>query len=301
MRVFVDQNNISGGKMYSKIFAAFAFFACAVTTQVHADQPDLEVTCGAFEQPVHYEYCVNKVRGSTNPDVVYHLHGAGEDVHAWTANGPGRAVNDSWRTSKTNAPVVVSISFGQAWLLASKNSSPTSGLYDVFVQAVLPNIEANVLHGVKGRRLLFGYSMGGYNGTQLFLKNPELFEKVVLACPALAKVSPFGTPEELEDYIKRTGADRSLVQFMLEIVKHFYPDGPSYLQDAPLEKADKQLGPTFPPLHLSCGDADGFGFYEGATIMRDIAQAHNVNLTWQSLKGPHCVMDPDSIAGFLTK
>lgn len=276
---------------------ALFFLSFALAQSAYAS--DLTTSCEKVNEPIRWEYCLSKTEGSTNTDLVYHLHGAGENAHMWLNGRAGKAVREYWDNNKINAPMVVTVSFGPGWLLATKNASKNSGLYDVFTQIIMPYIENNVLHGQFGKRLVFGYSMGGFNGSQLFLKNPELFKKVVLGCPALATVSPYAPAADIDAYIARTKASRSMVEFMLAVVKQFYPDDASYQQDAPFTVADKSLSVISPPLHLSCGQSDGYGFHEGSEEFAKLAQSRGVQVTWVSLPGEHCVMDIPSAAAFL--
>lgn len=259
-----------------------------------------ESACGTVASPVQWQYCIYTTPGSANPDVIYHLHGAGEDERSWETNGAGDFMSDAWLKAGKPAPTIVSVSFGRTWLLASRNESQDSGLYEVFVNSVIPYIENRVLNGVHGKRSLFGYSMGGYNGSQLYLKNPELFHRVVLGCPALSNVSPYATRSEIDDYIRRTGAHPLYVQYMLGIVHNYYPDDGSYRLDSPLDRADKDVNPLYPPLHISCGDRDEFGFHEGALLMADLVRSKGANVTWESIPGGrHCDMNRVSVAQFL--
>lgn len=272
-------------------------FFIALSFGAHAE---LDSRCATVDTPVPWAYCVHETVGSTSTDVVYHLHGAGENVYAYVQKPEGELIRQAWAATGKPAPIVVSVSFGPFWLLASKNQSANSGLYDVFVRAVLPHIEQHVLKMPPTARFLFGYSMGGYNGSQLYLKNPELFRKVVLGCPAFANVSPYASRRDIRAYIARTHADRRLVKWSLQISKVFYADDAAYALDAPIANAAAKLTPNHPPLHLSCGDRDEFGFYEGASLFRDAAAARGVNLTWEKMDGGgHCALDPASIANFL--
>ena len=259
----------------------------------------LQSSCEKMHAPVEWEYCVAKTADSKNTNLVYHLHGAGENVRTYLTSPRAKELREAWDKMGVDAPTVVTISFGPIWLLSSANASPRSGLYDLFTQVIMPHIEKNVLQGQVNQRYIFGYSMGGYNGSQLFLKNPELFRSVVLGCPAMSTISPYASDADIQDYIRRNNARPDLVEFMLSVVKEFYPDDLSYQVDAPISKAGKILGPHYPPVHISCGESDGFGFHEGALTLAQVAASRGANVTWQSLPGPHCVLDIPAIAQFL--
>lgn len=268
----------------------------AFTMQVHADMGECKhATAGG----VPFDYCLYRSMDPTNTDLVYFLHGAGESERAWTRGNFGPGVEAAWRAQGRVAPTVVAISFSSVWLLASENESRYSGLYDTFVNHVMKYIEADVLNGWHGRRLLFGYSMGGYNGVQLYLKNPELFARYAIGCPAIVNVSPFAPRAEVDAYTDRTHANPSLVAFMLGVSKTFYRDETAYAKDAPLALAERTLSPNSPPVHLSCGDRDGFGFQEGSALFEALLTTRGVAHEWQLLPGGHCVIDTEAVAKFL--
>src|SRR5947209_5243815 len=103
------------------------FLSTIVSTLSFAE---LTNECKQGTRPVAYDYCITRVAGSTNPDVIYHFHGLTQDHLAWVKDSLGVQIEKIWEQDRFAAPTVVSISFGQWWLLAEKNTKPQSGLYE---------------------------------------------------------------------------------------------------------------------------------------------------------------------------
>lgn len=142
--------------------------------------------------------------------------------------------------------------------------------------------------------------MGGFNAAQLYLKRGSLFKRAALLCPAITSISPFATKEEVDAYMKRTGAKPFNVLSAISLAKQFFPTAEEYNASAPLVVADKYLGPDSPPVHVSCGMQDGYGFQEGAKMFADLALDRKVpEATWQELEGGHCTFDAKAVADFI--
>jgi predicted esterase len=260
----------------------------------------LKSDCAKVEARVPWSYCVTESVGSNNLDVLYFLHDAHDNEKTWENDKVTRAIRDEWARRGFRAPRVVTVSFGDIWLLAEKNTSKDSGLFEMFTREIMPAIESRISPSV-GRRYLLGISMGGFNALQLALKKGELFEKAVILCPAIAGVSPHSTSDEISAYIKRNKASGLRVKAMFKIARHFYPDESSYRAADPLAVIQSAPLSTIPPLQISCGSADEFGFYEGASRFASLAQRAGVKVEWRSLQGGHCAADAGSAAAFLTQ
>ncbi|MGK5085856.1 alpha/beta fold hydrolase [Bdellovibrionota bacterium FG-1] len=260
----------------------------------------ISTECFSFQHPLPWFYCLNRTEGSDSPDVLYYLHGAGGNERSWVDNDwKAKPIGEAWAAAGISAPLVVSVSFGAEWILADVNSSPVSGLLRVFVDEVLPKIEKK-LGQIHGRRLLMGESMGGFNATQLILKFPRLFSRAVIACPVIADLSPYADPNEVQRFVRQTGANFSRVSWLLGLLGRYFGSESAWDHASPLRSALSHLGPGSPALHISCGRLDDFGIFEEAHRFAQIAQANGVpEVEWQPLEGGHCVIDQKAIALFL--
>lgn len=258
------------------------------------------------KRSISWKYCLFVTEGSKNTDVLYHFHGLMRDnieTGGWSALSGhyGLPVREQWEKLGFEAPLVVSISFGELWLLGETNSSAVSGLYEFLLRAAIPEIEKNINSniGLIGKRHLVGESMGGFNVSQLILKSPRLFSKAAMLSPAIANLSPFATAEEIQAYIETTGANPDLVESSILMAKYFFPTPEDWAKHSPLELAPLNLGNETPQMYVSCGDKDEFGFFQGAELFSRIGVEKTLDFTWVHISGGnHHAVDPISLAGF---
>ncbi|MBC7396621.1 MAG: esterase [Bdellovibrionales bacterium] len=261
-----------------------------------ADTYDVKVHCGNDEQAgVKWKFCEYKVPGSNNDSVLYYLHGLRGDEYEWQNSPNFVKTYGLWGFS---APTVVTLSYGSTWLLAEKNNSPRSGLYEHFTQIALPAIEKR-LNLKPQRRLLMGASMGGFNASQVYLKNPELFAKVSLACPAITSIGPYDSAEVVAAYQERTGAYDEYVRTALTISAAYFPDQASWDKSAPIAQATERVQASHPPLYVSGGTEDEFGFQEGGELFAKAARDKGAQVVWKAVPGLHCSFDVIGNAIFL--
>lgn len=274
-------------------------------------EPEMTVKCDKLTQPLAVSYCVHIPKQSSNPDVLYHLHGLNGSEATWQDDYfyTGQ-VRGFWKAHQIAPPTVISISFGPLWVLAEKNESPNSGLFDAVTKGVIPLIESS-LGGVKGRRLLVGESMGGFNSTQLALKT-QLFVKAAILCAPIAEITPFATEAEVNAFIERSGGwqyykeedptvVKSAVAQMLQLSKAFFPTPEAYAKANPLELANSVDPKTAPKLYVADGLYDKYLSYESTEKFTGILKSRGLDVQWRPQWGGHCAIDIPSLAKFLTK
>jgi pimeloyl-ACP methyl ester carboxylesterase len=244
-----------------------------------------------------YGYCVTKTEGSTNPDLLYYMHGASLNQMSWIEKR--KPIWNYWQKNHLQAPTVVTMSFGPIWLLAPKNSSKAGGLLEFVETKLMPQIEAQV--GFKnGRRLLAGESMGGFNAAELIMKSPEKFTKAALLCPDFTSLTPFSTAEEMRAFMKTTGADYRHTWWEVFMERIFFGDYDAWNRSAPLLNTKRLLNGNTPALYVSGGTNDQYGFYPGDKAYAMAAREQGVSVIWDSLEGEkHCAYTPATVAKFL--
>ena len=258
---------------------------------------NIEMKCGSIANEIYWvRYCLHTVPKSINSDLLYYFHGNGNSEYGWSEAPFYNEIYNQWGI---NAPRVLSISYGSSWLLAEKNTSVLSGMYEHFVHFAIPMLESKLSLNPE-HRLLFGISMGGFNAAQIYLKSPELFLKVALGCPAISILSPFSNDTDINAYAKRTKADYYYISNALKFVASYFPDLESWKKADPIALATKRVSSESPALNISCGDLDEYGFFEGAKIMGDIVSARGGSVEWHLLPGYHCTIDGKNIADFFT-
>jgi len=278
---------------------ALAFTFCSFFIHSGLVTAGMKTDCSSdVSEGVSWSYCISKSPGSKNPDFLYFFHGIYNSEYAWQADSD--EVQAHWAKEKQDAPTVISISFGSVWFLAPKEAlKEYQGYMETFIHSIIPRME-NKLGGLKGRRLLAGMSMGGFNAAELFLWFPKEFDRVALVCPALAMISPFASDQEYQAYIKRTGASSQYVSFARRTAKATFRDDASWKTVDPFNIISAALGSTLPKLYVSIGEEDEFGFFEGAQAFAELVRAKGTQgVEWYPMKGGHCQYDTSAFANFI--
>ncbi|WP_374030278.1 alpha/beta hydrolase-fold protein [Bdellovibrio bacteriovorus] len=203
-----------------------------------ADVPETEFGRGRFIcdseelQGVRFKYCYRDPDSANNNDIVYFFHGLNGSEKTWHRQFLGTRTIQDWWELRGYRPRIVSVSFGPQWLLVNNKRYP---LLPAFTRVIMPYMEKKV-GGLKGgQRHIIGQSMGGFNAAEISLKNPGMFSKVALLCPALATISPFASDREIDAYIQRTGALRCQVEKMQRISQSVFVDKKDWDDHDPLK------------------------------------------------------------------
>ena len=279
------------------------------TNVAHAADPH----CQAMDTPLPQQQgqlCIYP--GDKNADVLYYLHGKDANAETWGHTGFwAQQIRDYWKAKGEAAPTVVAVSFGEVWLLGPKTAAPGGfGMIDLFVGRVLPDIEAK-LGGLKGRRLLLGDSMGGFNAVQLGMKT-DLFAKVAALCAPMGDgtVGPFSSDDDIAAYINKSGALRSghhtfdelkeSFGIIQEVVGAFWTKDDWSASD-PILMARGLRGPRSASWYLAVGFFDHYLAYEGNVAFANSLAKSGTSLDWRPQWGDHCAVDIPSLAEFLVK
>jgi pimeloyl-ACP methyl ester carboxylesterase len=257
-------------------------------------------------------YCVYETPGSTNPDVIYYLHGRFGQAERWEeADFYTEGLRQYWQANGKPAPRVVAVSFGPVWLLAEKNPSNYSGLFEVMRDQVIPALE-QIIGGTSGKRMILGESMGGFNSLQLALKT-GLFEKAAILCAPVAQgVDPWSTEQEVDAWIRKSAAfayygeaNRSVIDEavgeMLMMSQQVWQTRANWQTADTLNLAatvDKSSAPV--SFYINAGFYDQFALYEGnLELVKILLGKKNVKVEWHPEWGDHCAIDIPSLARFL--
>lgn len=283
------------------ISSILIFTACDFEAIIN--EPDLTNYCAkSTTSGVEWNYCITKTLGGDSSHVLYYLHGKGGDAREWVDSY--KNIRDYWRQQGIAAPIVVAVSFGKEWLLAPKNLSPKSGLLPLFTGTIMPKLEDMVSDYLKSdivKRSIIGTSMGGFNATQIFSRYPRMFNKAAFLCPALVKVSPFDTLDKWLAYATRTGADIKKVEEMFVLSRIYFPLEANWNEASQFNLGEQNFSQGANPFYISCGDKDEYGFFEGATLFKNLAKSFGVNVLWDPIKnGTHCSSTPAKVADFIT-
>lgn len=285
------------------LFASYA--AWAKLSSPHGNQKVQYVSskkeCFSGSGSAPWKYCVHSaVEKPSNGSIAYLLHGRNLDEQTWNDDTFYTSmIQRYWDEHAETVPTVVTVSFGPIWLLTPKGGAPKSGLAKVFIDEVIPHVEAKV--GTPKSRILFGESMGGLNTLLIGLTQPGLFQKIASLCPAVYVGSPFASLDEIHEFLKRTGADPKAVFGVIQIAKEYFATDQEWQNSNPLkliENVDPKLAPE---MYLSCGLYDVYGNFEGNELLAQKAKTRGVRIEWHPLYGGHCATDVSSLAEFLMK
>ncbi len=277
-----------------RILAVLLLFA-TVSCKLDAEgEPDVITECKIMTPKKIWNACITKTAGSENKDVLFFLHGATGSHKHWVQKYKG--VRDVWRAKGFQPPVVVTFNFGPTWFMAEKNKSPFSGLFQFYLESLIPWAEKQIGHKAE-RKLLLGESMGGFNAAQFYFKRPDVFSKVAIVCPAFTSWGPQSPKEEVEEYVRRTNANEGHIKWLRAGWKAFFPNEEAW-SNADVYQLVEKYRENLPPLFLSCGTEDDFGFYEGSLKMAEILTSRNANMIWNPLPGAHCARPFEEIAEF---
>lgn len=251
-----------------------------------------------------YNWCVDIAdKNADGTTLVYFLHGAGGNENVWSQSPAYRRVTELWAKTGRPTPVVISVSFGPLWLLTDVVRGKAAPMRAAFTHEVLPAIEAK--YGLRNvKRLLIGESMGGFNASQLFAKNGEMFKKVALVCPALPTIGPFSSEAEVQAYIERHKPyiRGDWVRNILALTKGEFPTLQDWQAHDPFQIVNG-LSSKSPSVFLSCTTTDEHGFFEGADLFAHQSQKRGVQTQWLPINGGgHCAQTDASttaLADFL--
>lgn len=257
--------------------------------------------CDTVKSSVEWKYCFTPGSGQKAGKLIYYFHGGDGSEKDWVdPNNYSEELRQDWKKTNSDAPSVISISFGKMWLLADRSVAAKSGLYEVVKNEIFPFVEKNILKFPVQERILLGESMGGFNAGTFALRNLDLFSKLALICPSLGSNSK-DLARDADGYIKETGADSKYAKNLIEIRNEYFPSWELAYSQSPLTLIKNiPSRKNFPKIFISCGDHDQYGFFKGAADFVKLATEKGFNTTWKPVSnGKHCSLDVRALATFL--
>lgn len=254
-------------------------------------------SCGSDKvQGMPFKYCYRHAEATNNDDIVYFFHGLNGSETTWFTQCLGTGIIQKWWDFKGYKPRIVTISFGPKWLLVNNKRYP---LLSALSKGIIPLLEKKMGGLRKGSRHVIGQSMGGFNAAEVALKNPGMFSRVALLCPAISTVSPYSSTQDINNYIFRTGAAKYLVEKMLGISHAIFTDESDWKNHDPLLLLKNYRSSQKSKFFVTIGMNDGYGFQEGALQFYRLAGSHGFLSRWVSTPGGHCNFNRKSTAYFI--
>jgi pimeloyl-ACP methyl ester carboxylesterase len=242
-----------------------------------------------------YGYCLEI--NAKSPDVVYVLHGAGGSERS-ALNDPflhNPGTLKLWEKMGFEAPTVVSFSFGEHWLLSDLAINRHPALLSLVTNGIIPALERQI-GGVRGKRILFGWSMGGFNGAVLSLRKPNYFDRVALLCPGIFTLSPHDGEETIQKFLDSLpkSVNREAFRGNLAWAREEFPTAADWDRHSPYGLAERATGMRT-SFFTSCSKDDELGFFPGAKAFA-AELAKKAESRWVEIEsGGHCAQSQESL------
>ena len=245
-----------------------------------------------------WKWCVDQPPASVKIDpttILYVLHHAGGSERTWTDYPVARKFYAWFAKRKLPAPRVVAVSYGRYWTLMEEAGETQPALLRPFVDGLLPEIEG-AFKPAPTQRMLWGTSQGGLNGASLILREPELFARAVLSCPAIFSF-PMYSNSEADAYIVRLKAVRKSVYWGLGKLRPLIGGDAAWEREGPLSLV--AAAETLPPTLVQVNNRDEYGFQDGGRKFAALARSRGLPVTIEAAGDAHCVIDPEPGIAFL--
>ncbi len=245
-----------------------------------------------------WNYCVHSTPTDKPDTYLYVFHGKDQNEKSWseTAFYSG-LLQRYWQQTYRRTPVVITVSLGPIWLITPPLSKEGTGTLDLFNQEVFKKIEADI--GAPQQRFLMGVSMGALNALSLTLNNPKLFQRVVVLCPPVFKISPYASSRELLSFLKSSGAQVKSLFTLIGIGQTYFANDHEWNLFSPLEIAKGITAAKLPPLYITSGLRDEFGNFLAVEELVESLKSRGAKVDWRPNSGDHCSVDIVSLAEFL--
>lgn len=254
-------------------------------------------------------FSVFQMEGGNSKNIVYYFHGAGGDHLTWIESG--RTIRDSWIQQNILPPIVIGFSFGQTWNVTPENT-PNDPLMRIIKEEIFDFAESQ--YGPFEQTEGIGISMGGFNLLQVFLDEPEFFDKMLYISPAIADLNPYAPNIEVAEYIKKSGAltfkqrlksyitgitPTDNIDLILGFWKDLVSDYDQWKDIDPFYRLDNLLIPPEIDIVVACSGNDAFGFYQGSQELYSHFLGNGNNSRLYTIKGErHLIFPPDEVLSF---
>jgi len=258
-----------------------------------------KMECSEVDEEIKWSFCITKVPGSKNENVLYHFHGRNGNATWWNDKTyhTGK-VHKQWLSMEKDPPSVISISFGKLWMLTAKKDN--KGLIDTFVNKIMPNVEARLGHKV-GDRMLFGISMGGVNSIFASLHRPSLFKKTAVLCSPLPTISHHSSFSKMFDYYKTSSISLYRTAMKIYMSWKFFSTQEIWDINNPVDILKNKTFTSLPDFYVSCGKKDDWDCMNGSQAFVNELKRIGQSVEWVPREGGHCDIDHKSVASFLIK
>jgi hypothetical protein len=209
------------------------------------------------EENLKVKYIIGKPAESKSNDLVFYFHGVSKNEFEWAERWfLGEKYNKTAKTNKQfNIPIVVSVTFGMAFLLKNNLPKPfKADVENIFINKIIPYFRHKL--GCSGKIYLIGHSMGGLNVLSLSLRYPELFPVTAAVSPFLPDISPYSA--NFRNNLRKHGMDEFQISVYQAMLKIAFKNDEEWNNFSPCELVRQNN--NFPYICLSSARYDYLGF-----------------------------------------
>ncbi|NQZ00118.1 MAG: alpha/beta hydrolase [Bdellovibrionales bacterium] len=218
-------------------------------------------------------------------EVLVYLHGVGRTQTDWDEDKVTREINERWLKQGVVRPHIVGLSYGRFWWFRDTE-------YGNELTKALKRVEDR--QGIKAeRRTLLGDSMGGHNSLRWASREAELFDKLVVICPAI--------PKTFTKVKEGSGGRWPFNSGVQAVFRRIYPDSRSRESYGVADMFDLNELSTIENILVAATPTDHYGFYSGNLDLKDqlVELKSEDTVTFHKEKVKHCLVSGDVVADFI--
>ncbi len=263
-------------------------FSLVLLFFVGIDVAAAKENCFKYESKVlgrKINYCMERTRPELpvqpGEPVAYYFHGIFADHKAFYSNGYDQTLK---KAAEYDLPPMTFVSFQTESLSYYIDIDHGGRAYETwFLTEFMPYIESTYdLCRIRECRGLVGNSMGGMGTFHLGFNNPELFAYIANTAPVMVPYNVFDDMKIWDDYFDRHPISRLKGHFLIHNARDAFKGRDNFDRHSIITIArDRVLNPEIlPKLFFDVGGKDGYGFYEGFAILKELFDRQGV--TYQS-------------------
>lgn len=255
------------------------------------------VECSSMNVREFESFEVCRLMNSSSKKLVLFFHGAGSDARSLFRTDKPDSVLQKIRDSKMVMPSIISISTGRfSWLGTHRGNQ-----YQAMASA-LQKLISNARQSTSVEQvILYGVSMGGFNALQMLIHHGDLFDKVLLSCPALTDANPFSDSSWDSDEDTKLAKPFIRAGFRFGLQREFGSSG-GWTESNPmlaLRSSPMRVRKAHSVLITTVGN-DGFGFIKTPIRAARLLESRGLNVTHvKTESAEHCKPAPGAMADFL--
>lgn len=272
----------------TRIFARYFWAALMVATiACPIALAQGRVDCNALNSRILHRqvhYCVMlppsyQTETSKKYPALYFLHGLGENEQTLLRSGGWGLIEDLRQQHKVGDFLMIAPEGQGSFFI---NSADGRDRYsDFLLNEFIPYLEAHyrIIRDRKGRGVT-GLSMGGYGALRLAFAHPEIVSSVSAQSPALI----IETPEQMNADLRDAGP---LAQLLGGVFGNPI-NVPRWRENNPFDLArQNRIQIRTEAIYFNCGDADEYGFAEGASKLHKQLLSEGVMHEFHLYPGGH--------------